>query len=85
MQLLIPLLPLLVNNFPPSFLRFMIKFIPLRPLHELRDLIDLTDGKAAELVRDRKAAIESGKLEVDDGKDIMSLLGNHQPIVSVPY
>ncbi|KAJ7911318.1 cytochrome P450 [Mycena leptocephala] len=74
MQLLIPLLPLLVNNFPPSFLRFMIKFIPLRPLHELRDLIDLTDGKAAELVRDRKAAIESGKLEVDDGKDIMSLL-----------
>ncbi|KAJ7907830.1 cytochrome P450 [Mycena leptocephala] len=74
MQLLIPLLPLLVNNFPPSFLRFMIKFIPLRPLHELRDLVDYTDGKAAELVRDRKAAIESGKLEVDDGKDIMSLL-----------
>ncbi|KAJ7935803.1 cytochrome P450 [Mycena leptocephala] len=63
MQLLIPLLPLLVNNFPPSFLRFMIKFIPLRPLHELRDLVDYTDGKAAEL---------SGKLEVDDGKDIMS-------------
>ncbi|KAJ7913404.1 cytochrome P450 [Mycena leptocephala] len=45
MQLLIPLLPLLVNNFPRRG-----------------------------MVRDRKAAIESGKLEVDDGKDIMSLL-----------
>jgi hypothetical protein len=63
----------------------MIKFIPLRPLHELRDLVDLTDGKAAELVRDRKIAIQSGKLEVDDGKDIMSLLGNQQPIPCAPY
>ncbi|KAJ7935777.1 cytochrome P450 [Mycena leptocephala] len=74
MQLLIPLLPLLTKIFPPFFLRFMINVIPLAPLHELRDLVDITDATAAELVRDRKAAIASGKLEVDDGKDIMSLL-----------
>jgi hypothetical protein len=85
MQLLIPLLPLLMKIFPPFFLRFMINVIPLAPLHELRDLVDITDATAAELVRDRKAAIASGKLEVDDGKDIMSLLGNQQPILSAPY
>ncbi|KAJ7870888.1 cytochrome P450 [Mycena leptocephala] len=74
MQLALPLLPLLMKTFPPSFLRFMINFIPLPPLHELRDLVDFMDATASELVRDRKAAIASGKLEVDDGKDIMSLL-----------
>ncbi|KAJ7887394.1 cytochrome P450 [Mycena leptocephala] len=74
MQLLIPLLPLLTKIFPSFFLRFMINVIPLAPLHELRDLVDFTDATAAELVRDRKAAIARGKLEVDDGKDIMSLL-----------
>ncbi|KAJ7887396.1 cytochrome P450 [Mycena leptocephala] len=58
MQLLIPLLPLLTKIFPLSS----------------SDLVDITDATAAELVRDRKAAIASGKLEVDDGKDIMSLL-----------
>ncbi|KAF7362826.1 Cytochrome P450 [Mycena venus] len=63
------------ESFPPSFLRFMIGLIPYRNLQELRDIVDLTDGTATDLVRDRKAAIESGKLDINDGgKDIMSLL-----------
>ncbi|KAJ6553222.1 cytochrome P450 [Mycena capillaripes] len=74
LQLAIPLLPLLVAIFPPSFRRFMIDFIPLRALHELRDVVDFTDATARELVRDRKAVVNSGNLDVNEGKDIMSLL-----------
>ncbi|KAJ6577835.1 cytochrome P450 [Mycena capillaripes] len=75
LQLGIPLLPLIVKIFPPSFLRFMIDFIPSPTLHKLRDLVDLVDGTATELVRDRKASINSGKLDINDGgKDVMSLL-----------
>ncbi|KAJ7263650.1 cytochrome P450 [Mycena haematopus] len=74
MQLAIPLLPLIVKLFPASFRRYMIDFIPWAPLRELRDIVDLTDSTATELVMDRKAALESGKLMNEGGKDIMTLL-----------
>ncbi|KAJ6588004.1 cytochrome P450 [Mycena capillaripes] len=75
MELAIPLLPLVVKMFSPSFLRRMIDVVPWPTLKELRDIVDLTDETATELVRDRKAVISSGKLDLTDGgKDIMSLL-----------
>ncbi|KAJ7171337.1 cytochrome P450 [Mycena filopes] len=76
MQLAIPLLPILMKFLPASLRRFMINFIPLRPLHKLRDLVDLTDSTAVRLVAERNAAQESGQLSEGsfDGKDIMSLL-----------
>ncbi|KAJ7513200.1 hypothetical protein B0H11DRAFT_1898438 [Mycena galericulata] len=67
---------------PPSFLRFMINFIPVVSLHKLRDLVDLADATATELVRERKAAIASDRLDAnDEHEDIMSLLvkGNMSP------
>jgi hypothetical protein len=84
MHLLFPLLPLIMKVFPPSFLQFMINLIPLPALHELRGHIDFTDATAAKLVRSRKAALASGKpdLEINGGKDIMSILGIQQLIHS---
>ncbi|KAJ7693060.1 cytochrome P450 [Mycena rosella] len=69
------LLPLIVKMPFPSFRRFLINLVPLPALHRLRELVDLTDAAAAQLVAERKAAIQSGELYAkDDAKDIMSLL-----------
>ncbi|KAJ7693049.1 cytochrome P450 [Mycena rosella] len=70
-----PFLPLIVKMPFPSFRRFMINLIPLTALHRLRELVDITDAEATQLVADRKAAIQSGELYAkEDAKDIMSLL-----------
>ncbi|KAJ7802929.1 cytochrome P450 [Mycena leptocephala] len=87
MQWGIPLFLNAVKIFPPWFLRFMIDFIPLPTLHRLRDLVDFTDSTAAELVKERKAAMElrtSGSAE--EQRDIMSLLvkSNMSTEVGVP-
>ncbi|KAJ6556137.1 cytochrome P450 [Mycena capillaripes] len=76
LALMIPLLPLVVKLIPfPSFLQFMIHFIPLPALHGTRDIVDHMDTSAARLVRDRKAALASGSLDSTLGaKDVMSLL-----------
>ncbi|KAJ7240250.1 cytochrome P450 [Mycena rebaudengoi] len=75
LALLMPLLPILDQSPFPAFRRFMINLIPLPALHELRDIVDYTDATAAKLVKDRKAAIESGDLHVkEDAKDLMSIL-----------
>ncbi|KAJ7873197.1 cytochrome P450 [Mycena leptocephala] len=74
LHLAIPFLPLLGAIFPSSFRRFMINVIPLPTLHKLRDAVDFTQETAGELVKDRKATINSGKRDANDGKDIMSLL-----------
>ncbi|KAJ7719368.1 cytochrome P450 [Mycena olivaceomarginata] len=74
MFLAVPLLPLIVKLFPPAFLRAMINFVPWPALQKLRDIVDLIDAKATELVQDRKMAIRSGKLDLNDVDDIMSLL-----------
>ncbi|KAJ6587621.1 cytochrome P450 [Mycena vulgaris] len=75
LALLFPLLPPIKKIPFPSFRRFMINFLPLPPLHHLRDLVDFTDATAVQLVRDRKAAIQKGELYLkDDAKDIMSIL-----------
>ncbi|KAJ6457934.1 cytochrome P450 [Mycena sanguinolenta] len=74
MVLLLPLLHFVVKTIPfPSFLRFMIHFIPLPALHEARDIIDLMETAAAKLVRDRKILLDGEKPDTD-AKDVMSLL-----------
>ncbi|KAJ7323895.1 cytochrome P450 [Mycena albidolilacea] len=73
MALILPVLPFIFETFPSFFLRFMMNLIPLPALHELRDIVDFTHATAMELVRSRKAAMGSGKLD-DGGKDVMSLL-----------
>ncbi|KAJ7702762.1 cytochrome P450 [Mycena rosella] len=75
LSLLMPLLPLIVDAPFPSLRRAMINVVPLPALRTLRNLVDFVVGKAQKLVSDRKAAISSGELSVeDDAKDIMSLL-----------
>ncbi|KAJ6568729.1 cytochrome P450 monooxygenase [Mycena capillaripes] len=83
MQLGFLLLPFITKILPSSFLRFVINFIPLRTLHTLRDIVDSMYATAAELVRDRKAAIETGQLD-DDRKDVMSLLMKNAQIADSP-
>lgn len=73
MALILPVLPFIFETFSSFFLRFMMNLIPLPALHELRDIVDFTHATAMELVRSRKAAMGSGKLN-DGGKDVMSLL-----------
>ncbi|KAJ7646240.1 cytochrome P450 [Mycena rosella] len=75
LSVLLPLLPLILKIPFPSFRRFMINLVPSPMLHHLRDLVDITDGIATQLVAERKAAIKSGVLDVkEDAKDIMSLM-----------
>ncbi|KAJ7681271.1 cytochrome P450 [Mycena rosella] len=75
LSVLLPLLPLILKIPFPSFRRFMINLVPSPTLHHLRDLVDITDGIATQLVTERKAAIKSGELDVKEGaKDIMSLM-----------
>ncbi|KAJ7479372.1 cytochrome P450 [Mycena galericulata] len=71
----IPILPFILKIPFPAFLRATISIIPSPALRRLRDLVDSTNATAAQLVRERKAAMESGRLEVkENGKDVMSLL-----------
>ncbi|KAJ7479373.1 cytochrome P450 [Mycena galericulata] len=75
LALWLPILPFILKIPFPSFLRSMISIIPSPALRRLRDLVDFTNATAAQLVRGRKAAIESGRLEVEENaKDVMSLL-----------
>ncbi|KAJ7314772.1 cytochrome P450 [Mycena albidolilacea] len=75
MQPAFPLLPFVAKVFFLSFLRRIINFIPLPALHELRDIVDFTYAIPAELVQNRKAAIEKGGPATDnDHKSIMSLM-----------
>ncbi|KAF7351645.1 Cytochrome P450 [Mycena sanguinolenta] len=74
MALLIPFMHFVVKMIPfPSFLRSMIHFVPIPALHEARDIIDLMDAAAAQLVKDRKNVLE-GEDPDTDAKDVMSLL-----------
>ncbi|KAJ7438809.1 cytochrome P450, partial [Mycena galericulata] len=71
----IPILPFILKIPFPAFLRSMLSIIPSPALRRLRDLVDFTNATAAQLVRERKAAMENGQLEVkENGKDVMSLL-----------
>ncbi|KAJ6588565.1 cytochrome P450 [Mycena capillaripes] len=73
--LLFPLLPLVMKIPTPSFRRFMIRFIPLAALHQVRNLVNFTSAFAARLVQDRKAVCQDGQLDIkDNGRDLMSLL-----------
>ncbi|KAJ7667274.1 cytochrome P450 [Mycena rosella] len=75
LSLFMPFLPLIVKILFPSFRRFMINLVPLPPLRRLCNLVDTTHTETAQLVAERKAAIQSGELYVkEDAKDIMSLL-----------
>jgi hypothetical protein len=74
---MIPLLPWIVKLIPfPSLRRRMINLTPLPALHRIRDIVDFMDTAAAQFVRDRRAAIESGDLDTDV-KDVMSLLSKY--------
>ncbi|KAJ7855475.1 cytochrome P450 [Mycena olivaceomarginata] len=69
-----PLLPILTKLPLPSLRRSMIGFIPLPALHMLRDLVDLMDASATEIVRNGRALTKNGQLDAkDNGRDLMSL------------
>ncbi|KAJ7438802.1 cytochrome P450 [Mycena galericulata] len=71
----IPILPVILKIPFPAFLRSIIFIIPSPALRRLRDLVDFTNATAAQLVRERKAAMESRQLKVkENGKDVMLLI-----------
>ncbi|KAJ7776521.1 cytochrome P450 [Mycena maculata] len=75
LALWLPFLPYILRIPFPAFRRWMINIIPSPALCHLRDLVDFTDGIAIQLVKERKAAIENGQLDLkDNAKDVMSLL-----------
>ena len=80
----LPLLPPLLKIPFPSVLRFLINFIPLPALHQLRDIIDFTDATATRLVEERTVAIKNGQLDLNDGaKDLMSILSKFSTTLSL--
>jgi hypothetical protein len=77
LALMIPLLPWVVKLIPfPSLRRRMINLTPLPALRRIRDIVDFMDAAAAQVVRDRRTAIESGDLDTD-AKYVMSLLSKY--------
>jgi hypothetical protein len=72
---LLPLLPFARTIGSPAFQRFMINIIPSSAFHKIRDMIDIMDSTAEQVVTAKKAAHARGELagKEHDG-DIMSIL-----------
>ncbi|KAJ6618197.1 cytochrome P450 [Mycena sp. CBHHK59/15] len=76
--LLLPFVPLASKFGPPSFRRFLLNAIPSPTLHRLRDMVDLMDNTAREILQGKKIALQRGDLEskenMETGNDLMSIM-----------
>ena len=69
----------------PKFRRFIMNLLPWKNLHELRDVVDVLNNTAIEIVEKKKKALEEGDeavaQQIGKGKDIMSILSayHHPP------
>ncbi|KAF7348656.1 Cytochrome P450 [Mycena venus] len=74
-KLFFPFLPRACEIGSAAFRRFVVDMIPSKTLHRARDMVDLMERKATQLVMEKKEAVACGQLDIeDDSKDIMTLL-----------
>ncbi|KAJ7121713.1 cytochrome P450 [Mycena epipterygia] len=75
---LLPLLPTVAKVGTPGFRRWLLDILPWKSLHRLRDMSYLMENTAKEILKEKKAALQSGDLatqeRVDTGTDIISIL-----------
>jgi hypothetical protein len=68
----------LVKLGPPRFRRFLVDLLPFKNARRLRDIIDILDNTAKEILEVKKRAIQEGDdaiaEQVGHGKDIISVL-----------
>ncbi|KAJ7452965.1 cytochrome P450 [Mycena galericulata] len=79
MPLVLLLVPKVIKIGPPGFRRWVLdNMLPFKSLHRVRDMVDLMNNTASEILRGKKAALESGDLDsgenMNTGTDIMSIL-----------
>ncbi|KDR76351.1 hypothetical protein GALMADRAFT_67729, partial [Galerina marginata CBS 339.88] len=62
----------------PKFMRFMVNIIPSKPMHQLRDIIDVIYNTLVEILESKKKALAEGDeavtRQIGQGKDIISIL-----------
>ncbi|KAF7363147.1 Cytochrome p450 [Mycena venus] len=56
------------------FRRTVVDWVPWKALHEFRDMLDVMNLTTRQIFEEKKRAINSGMIEKDGGKDIMSIL-----------
>ncbi|KAJ6607875.1 cytochrome P450 [Mycena sp. CBHHK59/15] len=77
-SLLLPFVPFAIKIGPPSFRRFMLKMIPSRRIQRLRDMAELMDRTARDILNAKKLALQRGDFKsqesMETGTDLMSIL-----------
>jgi hypothetical protein len=68
----------------PKFRRFILGLIPWKTLHEIRDITDIIQNTAVEIINSKRQALEDGDeavaRQIGQGKDILSILSGYFPI-----
>jgi hypothetical protein len=71
-------LPLVYNFGTPRFRRWVVDTLPWKNLHELRDIVDIMQDTAVEIVESKQRAIKAGDeailQQIGKGNDIISIL-----------
>lgn len=72
------LLTTLVKLGPPKFRRFMVDLMPFKNVRKLRDIVDILDQTAVEILEAKRRSLREGDeavaRQIGQGKDIMSVL-----------
>lgn len=72
------ILPLVHNIGPPKFRRWVVDRFPWKPLREMRDIVDILQSTAEEVVETKRRAMAEGQeavqKQVGRGKDVISIL-----------
>ncbi|KAJ7488873.1 cytochrome P450 [Mycena latifolia] len=78
MPLVLPLVPFVMKIGTPAFRRWVLDRLPSKALHRVRDMIDLMDNTARDILAGKKAALLRGDFEsqeqMETGTDILSIL-----------
>jgi hypothetical protein len=68
----------LVRLGTPKFRRFILDLIPWKDLHQLRDISDIIQKTAVQIINSKKRALKDGDeavaRQIGQGKDILSIL-----------
>ena len=57
----------------------MLVLVPSAGIQKLRSIIDIMDTNAKQIVADKVAAVQRGDVAIEEGKDILSRLGEWNP------
>ena len=66
----------------PKFRRFVMNILPWKNLHEVRDIVDVLDTTAIEIIEGKQKALEEGDeavtQQISNGNDIISILSAYR-------